>query len=98
MSLSSCCTFCKDKIVVKSVYVAPDFSGCSKYDRAVYSYAAFDKALLQKSRLSPYNVAVLVNNLAMQEKELDVLRDIYVCYFKAIVLFNETYYGDKKDE
>jgi len=94
--LSSCCSFCKPKVIAKIEYRYPDFSECINDSKKISNvYPALPKTSM--SHFSAADLIVLLNNLALREKETQALLAVQFCFVKNLQEFVDTF-KEKEDE
>ena len=94
--LSSCCSFCKPKVIAKIEYRYPDFSECINDSKKIkVTYPALPKTSMKY--FSAADILVLLNNMALREKETEALLAVQYCFLKNLQEFVDTF-KEKEDE
>jgi len=93
--VSSCCHFCPTEVVTQTRYVIPDFAECSLFYPEEVEYSPLPKNSL--SRFTGEDLLVLLNNLALREKELNSLKAVISCYSRVLKEASTVFKGDKDE-
>jgi hypothetical protein len=96
VSFNSCCSFCKPKVIAKVEYRYPDFSDCIKLSEKKFVYPALPK--ISRKFFSLGDIQVLLDNLALRDKEIESLRDVNYCFITNLQKFVATFDNKEKKE
>lgn len=94
--MSSCCHFCGTKVVTRTRYVLLDFAECDLFYPENPSYTPLTKKNL--NRFASTDLMILLNNLALREKEVKALRAVFACYRRILLEASENFNGGDSDE
>lgn len=91
---SGCTTTAKEYIPIVKIIREPLNFNCGKISSYYYTELKSDDT----SRLTPENAKILLDNLALREKEVLQLRLIVWCYENQIELYNKVLVNTRPDE
>lgn len=73
MTVSSCCTFCKGKVFVKSEYVYPEFNHCVVPAKGAFTYKVLNKTSAPVSILNPIIAQFMVDHPDIKKEDVVAL-------------------------